>query len=301
MLQYILRRVLWMIPTLLGILLIILGLLHAAPGDPATQILGLGGGAAGEMSGEGGDIEARIAKFERENALDRSFAVQYLGYLGPFNVRPDGHELFGGDGRNPYGGLLALDFGTELFDRNKAIGDEIALRLKQVTLPLALISTFLIYAIAIPIGIFSATRAGTRADRTVTLLLFILYSIPVFWAGLMLQLAFGKGWLALMWPAAFLTSYMLIARIRQVAEHAGTPDLFDLDPRNNTRTTLPRWWEIPLMAPNFVNYHLEHHMAPGVPAYRLRDFHRFLKDRGVYDDTYFPRGYSEVIRGVVHA
>lgn len=198
MLQYILRRVLWMIPTLLGILFIILGLLHAAPGDPATQILGLGGGAAGEMSGEGGDIEARIAKFERENALDRSFLVQYLGYLGPFNVRPDGHELFGGDGRHPYGGLLALDFGTELFDRNKAIGDEIGKRLREVTLPLALISTFLIYAIAIPLGIFSATRAGTRADRAVTLLLFILYSIPVFWAGLMLQLAFGKaglGWL----------------------------------------------------------------------------------------------------------
>lgn len=182
-----------MIPTMLGILLIILGLLHAAPGDPATQILSLGGGASGEMTGEGGDIEARVAKFKRENALDRSLAVQYLGFLGPFNVKPDGHELFGGDGRNPWGGFLVLDFGTELFDKNKQIGDEVKDRLVQVTLPLALISTFLIYLLAIPIGIFSANRVGTRVDKGVTLILFVLYSVPVFWAGLMLQLAFGKG------------------------------------------------------------------------------------------------------------
>jgi peptide/nickel transport system permease protein len=184
-----------MIPTMLGILLIILGLLHAAPGDPASQILGLGGGGSGEMSSEGADIEARIAKFKHENALDRSFVVQYLGFLGPFNVKPDGHEWFGGDGRNPWGGFLALDFGTELFNKNKKIGDEIMARLVEVTLPLAMISTFLIYAIAIPIGIFSANRAGTRIDKAVTLLLFVLYSVPVFWAGLMLQLMFGKAWL----------------------------------------------------------------------------------------------------------
>jgi len=192
-LHYIIRRVLWMIPTMLGILLIILGLLHAAPGDPAMQILGIGGGGGGEMTQDGADIEARLAKFKRDNALDRNFLVQYLGFLGPFNVKPDGHELFGGDGRNPWGGFLVLDFGTELFDKNKQIGDEIRHRLVEVTLPLALMSTFLIYMIAIPIGIFSANRAGSRLDKLLTLLLFILYSVPVFWAGLMLILAFGKG------------------------------------------------------------------------------------------------------------
>jgi peptide/nickel transport system permease protein len=177
---------------MLGIILIILALLHAAPGDPATQILGLGGSSTGEVSQEGADIESRIEKFKHENALDRNFFIQYLGFLGPFNVKPDGHEWFDGDGRHPWGGLLTFDFGVELFNRNKAIGDEIRLRLKKVTLPLAFISSFLIYALALPIGIYSANRIGTRIDKMTTLVLFLLYSIPVFWAGLMLQLIFGK-------------------------------------------------------------------------------------------------------------
>ncbi len=192
MTQYITRRILWAIPTMLGIILVILGLLHAAPGDPATQILGLGGGSQGEMSQEGADIEARIAKFKRENALDRNFVVQYIGFVGPFNVRPDGHQWFGGDGRDPWGGFLTFDFGVELFNKNQSIGTEIRKRLKEVTLPLALISSFLIYAMALPIGIYSANRVGTRSDKATTLVLFLLYSIPVFWAGLMLQLGFGK-------------------------------------------------------------------------------------------------------------
>ncbi len=192
MLQYIVRRLLWTVPTMFGIILVILGLLHAAPGDPATQILGLGGGGKGEVTQEGADIEARIAKFKHENALDRSFVVQYIGFIGPFNVRPDGHEWFGGDGRHPWGGFVTFDFGVELFNRNQSIGDEIRRRLKEVTLPLALISSFLIYALALPIGIYSANRVGTRIDKFTTLALFLLYAIPVFWAGLMLQLGFGK-------------------------------------------------------------------------------------------------------------
>jgi fatty acid desaturase len=112
---------------------------------------------------------------------------------------------------------------------------------------------------------------------------------------------FGHGALALMWPAAFLTTYLLFARIRQVAEHGGVPDRLDVDPRRNTRTTLPRWWERIFVAPNFVNYHLEHHLAAAVPCYRLPAFHHFLESRGVYDTTAFPKGYPAVIRSVVVA
>lgn len=177
---------------MLGIILIILGLLHAAPGDPATQILGLGGGAQGEVSQEGADIEARIAKFKHENALDRNFLVQFLGFMGPFNVKPDGHEWFGGDGRRPWGGFVTLDFGTELFNKNQPIGEEIRRRLRTVTIPLALMSSFLIYLFAIPVGIYSANHVGTTLDKATTLILFLLYAIPVFWAGLMVQLIFGK-------------------------------------------------------------------------------------------------------------
>ena len=192
MLNYILRRVLWAIPTLLGILFMILVCMHAAPGDPAAMALGLGAGGGGEVSEKGSNIEAKIEEFRKEHALDRNFFVQYLGYLGPFNVRPNGHEWFGGTGDDPWGGLLVGDFGNELINKNKSVGKELKRRLLSVTIPLALISTFLTYLLAIPIGIYSANRRGTRIDKSMTLGLFVLYSIPVFWAGLMLQLFVGR-------------------------------------------------------------------------------------------------------------
>lgn len=111
--------------------------------------------------------------------------------------------------------------------------------------------------------------------------------------------ATGNGWLYLLWPAAFLTTYMLIARLRQVAEHGVVPDLYDLDPRKNTRTTLVHWWERPFVAPFNLNYHLEHHLHAGIPCYHLKDFHHFLKARGFYDETYFPRGYRALFAQTV--
>ena len=130
-------------------------------------------------------------------------------------------------------------------------------------------------------------ESGTGGFIAVNLVLFGLLS------------AFGHGALALMWPAAFLTTYLLFARLRQVAEHGGVPDLFDPDPRRHTRTTYARWWERLFVAPNFVNYHLDHHLAAAVPCYRLRDFHAMLRERGVYDTTRFPTGYASVFREVV--
>lgn len=114
-------------------------------------------------------------------------------------------------------------------------------------------------------------------------------------------LAFGEGLLFLMWPVAYLTTYMLIARLRQVAEHAAVPDLFDLDPRLNTRTTIVRWWEKLFVAPFNLNYHLEHHFQSNVPSYNLLAFHRYLKSKGVYDETEFPVGYGELYKKTVPA
>jgi len=109
----------------------------------------------------------------------------------------------------------------------------------------------------------------------------------------------GHPLLYLMWPAAYLTSYMLIARMRQVAEHGAVPDLFDRDPRENTRTTYVRWWEKPFLAPFNLNYHLEHHFHAGVPCYNLKAFHRLLKEKGIYEKTEFPNGYGELFRRVL--
>jgi peptide/nickel transport system permease protein len=60
-----------------------------------------------------------------------------------------------------------------------------------VTVPLSLTSVLLSYLIALPLGILSAVRRGSVVDKVTTLFLFFLYSLPTFWAGLMLILLFG--------------------------------------------------------------------------------------------------------------
>jgi len=119
-----------------------------------------------------------------------------------------------------------------------------------------------------------------------------------------LALALVLGWLFapwayLLWLGAFMTTYMLVVRIRQVAEHANVPDLYDSDPRNNTRTTVPSWWERMIFAPVHVNYHLEHHFMAAVPCYRLKALHQLLKQRGAYTGTPIFNGYGEVLRHAI--
>jgi fatty acid desaturase len=109
----------------------------------------------------------------------------------------------------------------------------------------------------------------------------------------------GHGWLYLLWPGAWMTSHMFIIRLRNAAEHAAVPDLFDPDPRLHTRTTLPRWWERIIIAPNHVNYHIEHHILPSVPCYRLREFHLYLKDKGLLDNAELCDGYWAVIKQLI--
>jgi len=113
--------------------------------------------------------------------------------------------------------------------------------------------------------------------------------------------AFGQPWLYLLWLIAFMTSHMLIARIRQISEHAAVPDLYDLDPRKNTRTLYISPLESLLIAPHDLNYHLEHHLMPSVPIYRLRTLHNLLLSRGFYKGMNFSRGYLKLLRQVTYA
>ena len=106
--------------------------------------------------------------------------------------------------------------------------------------------------------------------------------------------AFGHPALYLLWVGAWLTTYSLAMRIRSIAEHAMVPD--PADDMNNTRTTLARWWERLLLAPNRVNFHLEHHLVMAMPHYSLPRLHRLLRERGVLDGACVARGYGEVLR-----
>ena len=109
----------------------------------------------------------------------------------------------------------------------------------------------------------------------------------------------GIGWTWWLWFGTLMTSYMLVARLRQIAEHAAVPDANDPDPRMNTRTVDAPAWQRFVMAPNFVNYHLEHHLLPGVPCYRLPAFRALLMKKGLLADVPLFSGYSEVLRHTV--
>ncbi|MBT3565087.1 fatty acid desaturase family protein [Pseudomonadales bacterium] len=108
----------------------------------------------------------------------------------------------------------------------------------------------------------------------------------------------GHAWLYAIWVIAFMTTHMLVVRIRQIAEHAAVPDLLDLDPRKNTRTLYVNSLENLLIAPHGVNYHLEHHLLASVPIYRLPAFHDMLLSKGFYDEVSFQRGYFDLLRSV---
>jgi len=105
----------------------------------------------------------------------------------------------------------------------------------------------------------------------------------------------GHPLLYLLWMVCYMTSYMLISRLRQAAEHAVVPKLDDPDPRMNTRTTIARWWERLVLAPNYVNYHLEHHLQPGMAPHQYPRLHRLLKERGFYDEADIAPGYADVV------
>lgn len=137
-------------------------------------------------------------------------------------------------------------------------------------------------------------RDGDRSSSLAQGLLVNLALFTVLWSA-------GAPLLYLLWVIAYLTSYPLVARIRQVAEHGNVPALYELDPRGNTRTTRANWLEGLILCPNHVNYHIEHHLLPSVPAWQLPGLHRHLQTCGFYDDH--PRaianGYWDVIKRAV--
>ena len=167
MLLYILRRILWMVPTMFGITMLLMLVIQLAPGDPAAIA------TAGDldMQGQqaGGDMQSAYDKFRERFHLDQPIYIQYVEWV-----------------KN----VATLDFGTEFFRNDVQVSDELWRRM-QITVPLSLIATLLSYLIALPLGIFSAVKRGTFSDKLITLGLFLLYSLPTFWAGLMLILAFG--------------------------------------------------------------------------------------------------------------
>jgi fatty acid desaturase len=130
---------------------------------------------------------------------------------------------------------------------------------------------------------------------------YLLRSLGVNAMMLMCLTSLGHGWLYLTWVTAFITSHMLVVRIRQIGEHAAVPDAASTDPRNNTRTLYISRLERLLIAPHQVHYHLEHHLMASVPIYRLKTLHRLLLARGYFKGMVFQHGYFNLLKTVSYA
>lgn len=174
-----------MVPTLLGITLVVFLAVHAAPGDPASVAEDALAGVPSDV-----DVAARSARFRAEHLLDAPLWRQYLHFVGPFDLSPDGPTWLGGSGARRWHGLLAFEFGDEWGRPGVAIAPEIARRLR-VTVPLSAAALFLAYLVAIPLGAWSALRDGRKRAGVVAGALLFVHALPSFWLALLAILVFG--------------------------------------------------------------------------------------------------------------
>src|SRR6266511_3496164 len=155
--QYIVKRLLLMIPTLLGAALVIFLLMNIIPGDVALLIIG---------GDQGGDINPReLAKLRDQLGLNRPLYEQFLAWLW---------------------GVVRLDFGKSLWT-GAPILEEIMIRL-PLTLEVAILATLISTIIAIPLGTLAAIRQDTWVDYGVRVVSIGGLAIPAFWTGILIIL-----------------------------------------------------------------------------------------------------------------
>jgi fatty acid desaturase len=113
--------------------------------------------------------------------------------------------------------------------------------------------------------------------------------------GFLLVLTMAGQWhlFFLLWAVPYFTWFPMVTRIRNIAEHAMVPD--NDDPFRNARTTKANLLWRALVAPYWVNYHVEHHLIMYIPCYRLARFHRLLMAKGYGDRMELQPGYLPVL------
>ncbi|MDR6432681.1 microcin C ABC transporter permease YejB [Brucella pseudogrignonensis] len=192
---YILRRLLLMIPTILGIMAISFAVVQFAPGGPVERVIaqlsGQGGDALDRISGGGADAgQAGIdsgsvnSKYRGAQGLDPQFIADLEKQFG-FDKPPlerFGHMLWS---------YMSFDFGRSYF-RDISVIDLIKEKL-PVSISLGLWLTFLSYLISIPLGIRKAIKEGTRFDTWTSGIIIVGYAIPSFLFAILLIVLFAGG------------------------------------------------------------------------------------------------------------
>ena len=200
---YIFRRLLLIIPTLLGIMIINFTLTQFVPGGPIEQILARLEGGGDVFEGIAGGADAGL-----ESAGDNS------GYLGSRGLPPefikDLEQQFGFDKPplerflNMMWGYMRFDFGESYF-RSISVVD-LVIEKMPVSITLGLWSTLIAYAISIPLGIKKAVRDGSSYDTWTSGIIIIAYAIPGFLFAILLLVLFAGGSFYKIFPTRGLTS-----------------------------------------------------------------------------------------------
>ncbi len=193
--SYILKRLLLMLPTLFGVLLITFVVVQFVPGGPVEQMVAqlqgrdTAGGEVGAAAAEGGyrgrqGVDAaKVEEIKKLYGFDKPAHERFVQMLGQF---------------------ARLDLGKSFF-HNKDVWQLIKEKL-PVSISLGLWSFFLIYLISLPLGIAKAVRAGTPFDTTTTFVVLLGYAIPSFVLGVLLLVYFAGGTFVQWFPLRDITS-----------------------------------------------------------------------------------------------
>ena len=195
---YILKRLLLMIPTLVGITLLAYAIVRLAPGDPVAAMI----------RAQAGDINPRVFAKEADAIRER------LG-LKDYNVWGDDPEQIDPAERvvNAFWGygrwvahMVRGDFGESMkFRTSEGSKSPAALYYERahITIPLNVVAQIIIFSIAIPIGLASARYRGRFFDRASSVGLLLLWSVPAILAGTLLIGFLGRGGIGLWWFPSF--------------------------------------------------------------------------------------------------
>ena len=187
MLAYIFRRLLLIIPTLFGILLINFIIIQAAPGGPVEQMIAkLEGfeGATSRIAGGGAEVSVAGSNYRGAQGLDPELVAEIERMYGFDKPAPERFWLM-------LKSYAQLDFGSSFFRDAEVI--DLIIEKMPVSISLGLWSTLIMYLVSIPLGIAKATRHGSAFDVWTSSMIIVGYAIPAFLFAILLIVLFAGG------------------------------------------------------------------------------------------------------------
>jgi len=196
-LAYIIRRLLLIVPTLVGVMLLSFLIIQAAPGGPIDRILaeleGTAAGALSRVTGGEGDFAAgadssNVQNGDLQTRGSRGLDPEFLAELErQFGFDKPLHERF----LLMMGNYLMFDFGESYFQDRRVV--DLVLDKMPVSISLGLWTTLITYMICIPLGVAKAVRDGTRFDLWTSSAIIVGYAIPSFLFAVLLIVVFAGG------------------------------------------------------------------------------------------------------------